>query len=193
MTEIKDEKPKKEEIKEEKKNVKPKVLEFYLKQEAVIRAKIKVEEIKTTDFGSRRYFKIFLKNLVKNPEARKEFFTINYMDRYFNESDVEVKTLLDIPPEGPGFILTTAEKCDNEVREYFYSLFLTGNQTSSNTINELPGEKEEEIQTNPQEREQFFTMLNTHLTQLNPVSLEIRAMSPAEIKEYKQKRRKPGK
>ena len=83
-------------------NLEAKELEFYIKQVAVVKATVRVKAVKATDFGTRRYFKEFFNKLVNEPEARKEFFILNYVDRLLNESDEVWNTLPNIPQDESG-------------------------------------------------------------------------------------------
>lgn len=172
-------------MKTDNQNQDAKELEFYIKQVAVVKATVRVRAVKATDFGTRRYFKEFLKQLINEPEARKQFFILNYVDRYLNESEEVWNTLPDIPQDESGYILTTAAKCGSEVREFCKALVFPNNNRENKTQKNHTAQNGEEVQIHPNENEQFFSLLNTHLTALDPISLEFSEMTPEEISQLK--------
>jgi hypothetical protein len=167
------------------KNQDAKELVFYIKQVAVVKATVRVRAVKETDFGTRRYFKEFFKQLVNEPEARTEFFKLNYVDRYLNESDEVWNTLPDMPQDEHGYILTTAAKCGSEVQAFCNAFIFPKINRENKPQKNHTAQNGEEVQLHPNENEQFFSLLNTHLTALDPISLEFFEMTPVEISQLK--------
>lgn len=134
-----------------------------------VEAVIDVEEVKENDYGSNRYFKQFLNQLVNEPEALGNFLLINFMDYYVNYDESEFSSLLEMAGSEQAYILSAAEKCGAEVHCYFNDLFTPGlNHDGSTAIKT----GESKIQFNPGERDFIMVQLISHLSELIPIKFQ---------------------
>ncbi|MGD2087416.1 MAG: hypothetical protein PVH61_14625 [Candidatus Aminicenantes bacterium] len=134
-----------------------------------VEAAIDVEKVEETDYGTNKYFKQFLNQLVNDPEALRNFLLINFMDYYVKYDESGFSTLVDMVGKEHAYILSAAEKCETEVRCYFNDLFTTGlKQDDSTTIKK----EKSKIQLNPVERDLIMCQLISHLSVLIPIKFQ---------------------
>lgn len=134
-----------------------------------VEAVIDVESVKENDYGTNKYFKQFLNQLVNDPDALRNFLLINFMDCYVNYDESGFSSLLEMAGSEHAYILSAAEKCDAEVRCYFNDLFTLGFKQESTTAIK---EGESKIQSAPGERDLIMAQLISHLSELIPIKFQ---------------------
>ena len=91
--------------------------------EIEIEATFKVEEVKDTDYGKKRYLKQLIGEFVKDPEALRSYILSNFIDIYWAEPREELHPFLGDQIDSQAAILRLAKKCTPEAFRYFYDLF----------------------------------------------------------------------
>jgi len=134
-----------------------------------VEAVIDVEEVKENDYGSNKYFKQFLNQLVNAPEALRNFLLINFMDCYVKYDESGFSSLVEMAGSEHAYILRAAEKCDAEVRCYFNDLFTPGLKQYGSTAIKTG---ESKIRFNPGERDLIMAQLISHLSELMPIKFQ---------------------
>jgi len=107
--------------------------------EIEIEATFKVEKVKDTDYGKKRYLKQLIGEFVKDREAMRSYILSNFIDIYWSEPREELQPFLGDRVDSRAAILRLAKKCTPEVFQYFYDLF-----AARPVKRPVPGNRDEE-------------------------------------------------
>jgi hypothetical protein len=131
------------------------------------KASIKLEKLKDTDYGSKRYTKQLVKAIANDPEALRIIILTNLLDCYFGDAREELEPILENQENERAAILRVAQKCTPEVFQYFSDLLAAGKSKEPNPDN---AEKNREREKS-RESEWVFSELMQRLCQLLPMHI----------------------